>query len=103
MAPIDYFAWFVLIVIIVSVVYAAVLLAMLPGKTAKKNNHPQAVAINWAGWLGLLLTMGVVWVLAMVWANMRPLGDEQLIAENTELRKRIEELEAMLPEKEAAS
>ena len=37
MQPIDYFAWFVFIVIIVVVVWVFVALAMLPGKTAKKN------------------------------------------------------------------
>ena len=101
MTPIDYFAWFVLIVIVVSVVVVFVALAMLPGKTARKNNHPQAEAINWAGWLGLLLTLGVVWAIAMIWANMKPVGDQALAGQNEELRTRILDLEAQLSAREA--
>lgn len=74
MAGIDYFAWFVLIVIVLSVVAAFIVLAMLPGKTAKKRQHPQAEAINAAAWLGLIFTFGIVWVLAYVWALSKPLG-----------------------------
>lgn len=101
MTPVDYFAWFVFIVIIVSVVWVFVALAMLPGKIAKKRNHPQAEAINAAGWLGLLLTVGVVWALAVVWALMKPvvrpvdatsLDDSEIDA----LKARIVELEVQL-------
>lgn len=101
MTPIDYFAWFVLIVIIVAVVFVAVALAMLPGKMAKKNHHPNAQAINWAGWLGLLLTAGTVWIIALVWANMKPVGDAALAQQNDEFRARIDELEAQLSDQEA--
>lgn len=98
MAAIDYFAWFVLIVIIVSVVWAFVALARLPGKIAKKRNHPQADAINWAGWLGMLLTLGVVWVLAMVWANMKPIAEP---AKTTGIKDDIVLLKARVAELEA--
>ena len=98
MAAIDYFAWFVLIVIVVSVAWAFVALARLPGKMAKKRNHPQADAINWAGWLGMLLTLGVVWVVAMVWANMKPIAKPAEAAgikdEIALLKARVAELEA---------
>ena len=103
MQPIDYFAWFVLIVIIVVTVVLFVALAMLPGKMARKNNHPNAAAINMAGWLGLLLTAGTVWILAMVWANMKPVGDAALAKQNDEFRQRIDELEAQLSQQEAKS
>ena len=95
MSGIDYFAWFVFIVIILCVVYIFVALAQLPGKTARERNHPQADAINVASWLGLLLTMGVIWVLAMVWSRTVPVtsvGDAQVDA----LKKRVAELEAEL-------
>ncbi len=72
MTFIDYFAWFVLILIVVSVAAGIVVLAQLPGKMAKANDHPQAAAINMAGWLGMLLTAGIVWVVAMIWAQTRP-------------------------------
>lgn len=101
MQAIDYFAWFVFIVIIVVVVVIFVALAMLPGKTAKKNQHPNATAINWAGWLGMLLTAGVFWAVAMVWANMKPFGDAALAQQNDDLRERINELEAQIAEQEA--
>lgn len=102
MQPIDYFAWFVFIVIIVVVVVVFVALAMLPGKMAKTNNHPNAKAINLAGWLGMLLTAGVFWAVAMVWANMKPVGDAALARQNDDLQERIKELEAQLSEQEEA-
>lgn len=101
MEPIDYFAWFVFIVIIVTVVVIFVALAMLPGKIAKKHGHPQASAINWAGWLGLLLSAGVFWAVALVWANMRPVGDKALREDNERLRARLKALEAQTTEAEA--
>ncbi|MFW2373837.1 MAG: DUF3302 domain-containing protein [Gammaproteobacteria bacterium] len=72
MTGIDYFAWLVLIVIIVATVAVFVALAQLPGQIAQKRGHPQADAINAAGWLGLLLTLGVVWALAVIWALAKP-------------------------------
>ena len=113
MTGIDYFAWFVLIVIIVSVVALFVALAKLPGQTAAKNKHPYADAINVAGWLGMFLSLGafwlsVVWALAMVWSKTKPAELGAAIAhdgnEAERLRARITELEAQLEsEAEAAS
>ncbi len=72
MTVLDYFAWFVLIAILFTALLAFVALAQLPGRIASARNHPQADAINVAGWLGLLLTLGIVWVAAMIWANIVP-------------------------------
>jgi len=69
---IDYFAWVVFVVIIASLLVGLIVLGQLPGKIAAKNNHPQVKAITVASWLGLLMTFGIVWVLAMVWASMVP-------------------------------
>lgn len=44
----------------------------LPGKKAHERNHPQAEAINVLGWVGLLLG-GVGWMVALVWAYMKPI------------------------------
>ena len=96
MSAIDIFSWIVLIVIIVSAVVVFVALAQLPGKTARERNHPQAEAIEVASWLGLLLTIGVVWVLAMVWARMTPLGATAGNDDVDALRERIAELESRL-------
>ena len=43
----------------------------LPGKKAHERNHPQAEAIAVLGWVGLLLG-GVGWMVALVWAYMKP-------------------------------
>ena len=43
-------------------------LAGMPGRDARKRNHPEAEAISLLGWLGLPL--GVFgWLAAMVWAR----------------------------------
>ena len=100
MTGIDYFAWLVLIVIVVSLVAILIVVAQLPGRMARARNHPQAAAINMAGWLGLLLTLGIVWVFAMIWANMTPVPDSN--AEIGKLKARLAELEkkvANAPEK----
>ena len=65
------FALIVLIAIIVSTVSVLVVLAMVPGRVAKSRGHPQADAINVAGWVGILL-FGVLWPLALIWAYYRP-------------------------------
>ncbi len=70
MSGLDIFAWIVLIVMIASVLIGFIVLAKLPGKIAHDRGHPQAEAINVAGWLGAL-AMGVFWPLAMVWAFTR--------------------------------
>ncbi len=46
-------------------------LGSLPGKKAVEGKHPQAEAINILGWLGLLFG-GVGWMVALVWAHMKP-------------------------------
>jgi hypothetical protein len=58
--------------LVVLVVWFLAEMAMLPGKIARKRNHPQAEAISVAGWLGLLMTMGILWAFAVVWAYTRP-------------------------------
>ena len=99
MTGLDYFSWLVLIVILVAAVVAVISLAQLPGKIAASRGHPDADAINIAGWLGIFT--GVVWIIAMIWANtrtqsssdtVRPAGNEEIEA----LRARVAELEAQL-------
>lgn len=77
MSGLDIFAWIVLIVLILTVIVGFVTLAMLPGKVAAQRGHPQADAINVAGWVGAL-TFGVFWPLALIWAYTRsPLAAEK--------------------------
>jgi hypothetical protein len=62
----------ILIVLSMVGLWIFVTLGSLPGKTATERNHPQAEAINILGWLGLLFG-GVGWMVAMVWARMKPI------------------------------
>ena len=66
----DYFALFVLIVLIATVIGVLVVLGMAPGKIARDRNHPQADAITVCGWMGVL-TCGVLLPLAFIWAYYR--------------------------------
>lgn len=66
MGALGIFAMIVLSTIVLSILGVAIWLAMWPGKVAHRRGHPQAEAINVAGWLGLLT--GIVWIAAMIWA-----------------------------------
>jgi hypothetical protein len=67
----DIIAFVVFAVTIVAAVVIVVTLGSLPGQIAHKRGHPQAAAITVAGWLGLV-TGGVIWPLALIWAFLRP-------------------------------
>jgi NADH:ubiquinone oxidoreductase subunit 6 (subunit J) len=67
----DIVAFIVLGVLLGAVVVVIVLLGGLPGKIAAVRNHPQARAINAAGWISLI-TLGALWPVAFVWAFMPP-------------------------------
>lgn len=55
-----------LMFILVSCMILVLALLGLPGKIAKKRNHPDAEAVNLMGWVGFL---GVVpWIQALIWA-----------------------------------
>ena len=64
-----------IILVVVATIFAVIYieLAGMPGKTARERGHPQADAISYLGWIGLLLGF-VPWVIAMVWARTRPLA-----------------------------
>ena len=61
----------ILIVLAFLGLWVFVELGSLPGKKAAERQHPQADAINVLGWLGLIAG-GVGWIVAMVWAHMKP-------------------------------
>ena len=77
MTGLDYFTFVVLIVLTGAGLVGAVFLASLPGKVAADRGHPQADAIRVAGWLGLL-TMGLFFPIALIWAYTRPRGSQQI-------------------------
>ena len=64
-------ALLMLIFVTAFVVYLVFVLGGLPGRIAKQRDHPQADAIRILGWLGLL-SGGVVWAAALVWAYIVP-------------------------------
>jgi hypothetical protein len=63
------FITLVVVAMLGAVIY--ILLASLPGKTARERGHPHADAINILGWIGLLLGIAP-WLIAMVWARVQP-------------------------------
>jgi len=71
MTGLDYFTFIVLAVLVAAGLYFAFVLGELPGKIAAGREHPQAEAIRVAGWIGLL-TLGVLWPFALIWAYVRP-------------------------------
>ena len=92
MGVLDIFALVVIAILIAVVIWLVVLLGSMPGNIARKRNHPQAEAITALGWVGLI-TMGLGWFVAIVWAYYVPetSGDS-----DSELQQRVEELENQL-------
>jgi hypothetical protein len=102
----DIFAFVVFAVLIAVAVVAIVGLGSLPGAIARKSGHPQAAAVNVAGWLGLA-TLGVLWPLALIWAfwnhgtpasEARPPVDPEGNAKRAEMQAPVAALEASLRE-----
>ncbi len=102
MTGLDVFAFFVMAVMVGSIIIVAILLGGMPGKIAARRNHPQAEAINMCGWIGIL-TLGLLWPVAFVWAYTNPVrtapgeaADSTLQQTINQLTQRIETLEADL-------
>ena len=88
----DIFALIVITLLIAVVIWLVVLLGNMPGDIARKRNHPQAAAITALGWIGVI-TMGVGWFIAMVWAYYIPDNPE---AAESDLQERVNNLENQL-------
>ena len=67
MSFIDYFAAFILVILIAAGVAIFVALGMAPGYVAKSRNHPWAQAVEVAGWVTLICGF-VLWPIALIWA-----------------------------------
>ena len=89
----EIFALVVLAVLVAAAIAIIVVLGNLPGNMARAANHPQAEAVMMLGWVGLL-TGGLGWLLALVWAKYRP------VSTTSELEQRIEALESQLQQRE---
>ena len=89
----DIFALIVLLLLVGVGIWLVVLLGNLPGNIAREAGHPQTEAIVVLSWVGLL-TLGVAWFVALVWAKTKPKPD------NSELEQRLQILEASLAQRE---
>lgn len=88
----EVFAMVVLLVLCAVAIWLIVLIGNIPGKMARETGHPQAEAITYLAWIGLL-TLGVGWFAALVWAKTKPITPEG------QLEQRITALEAQLAER----
>ena len=88
----DLAALIVLMVLVALAIVVIVKLGPLPGKIAKQRNHPQADAIQVLGWIGLI-TLGPVWLIALVWAYTKPF---QSGSADFQLSERVSALENQL-------
>jgi H+/Cl- antiporter ClcA len=91
----DIFALVVIAILLGVVIWLVVLLGNIPGEIARKRNHPQAEAITALGWIGLI-TMGISWFVAMVWAYYKQ------DATGSDLEQRVEDLENRLRNQQAS-
>lgn len=93
----DIFALIVIAILIAVVIWLVVLLGSMPGNIAKKRGHPQAEAIQALGWIGLI-TFGISWFIAIVWAYTNPSGkgttDIALDARITAIEGQLEQLKS---------
>ena len=83
------FAMVVLLVLVGAGIWLIVLIGNIPGNIARAEEHPQAEAITYLAWIGLL-TLGLGWFVALVWAKTKPFGN------NPALEARVEQLESEL-------
>ena len=88
----DAFAFVVFAVLIAVAVVVFVSLGKLPGQLARKWGHPQASAINVAGWIGMA-TGGLLWPLALIWAYINPSGSHGSRTENDQHGRSVTEPE----------
>ena len=92
----DIFALIVMAILIALVIWLVVLLGSMPGEIARKRGHPQVDAIKALGWIGII-TLGVSWFIAFVWAYTIPRekgsGDAALEARVKALESELEQLQ----------
>jgi hypothetical protein len=100
MTGLDIFAFIVMGAIAGSILIAAVFLGSWPGKIAARRNHPQAEAIKMCGWLGIL-TMGILWPVAYIWAYANPIRTKVVDAPDSTLQTTINMMKQRIADVEA--
>ena len=97
MGVLDFFALFVILLLVALAIWLVVVFGSLPGDIARRRNHPQAEAITALGWIGIV-TLGMGWFIAMVWAyyipGQRALIDSDLEARVVQLEQQIQQLQS---------
>ena len=68
MSVLDSVALFVIIFLICLFTVAIVIVGQIPGKIARKRDHPYPDAVNVASWLGL--ATAVLWPVVLIWAYL---------------------------------
>ncbi len=85
----DIFALIVIALLLGFTIWLVVFLGNIPGEIARKNNHPQAQAITALSWIGLI-TMGIGWFVALVWAYYKPqTADPDLQEQINDLKNKL--------------
>ncbi len=92
MGILNFFALFVIALLVAMVIWLVVLLGSTPGNIARRRNHPQAEAITALSWLGVI-TLGAGWLVAIVWAYYIPPRRDN---DDADLNTRVEQLEHQL-------
>jgi len=82
----------VLGVLVAAAIALVVVLGRMPGKIARSREHPQADAVGVLGWIGVV-TLGLAWPVALVWAYTRPSGEAGVEERVASLEAKILELE----------
>lgn len=104
MSFIDYFTWFVLLIIVATVVGVFVLMGIWPGKVAHERNHPQAEAIQIGSWVALILGFAL-WPFVLVWAYTRTptiqVADSNKGENREDLTHKVEAIETRITQLES--
>ena len=91
-----YVAFILLVCIVAGIAAVIVVLGSLPGKIARKREHPQADAINVASWISLA-GFGIFWPLAFISAFLRPFSEGAAPADELQqIKARLASLESAL-------
>ena len=81
MSGLDFFALFVLLVLMVTALAAVVFLGSWPGKVAEQRNHRHREAIKVGGWV-TLFAGGFFWPLILIWSFMEARDPVPLTIQN---------------------
>ena len=88
----EVFAIIVLLVLCAAAIWLLVLIGNIPGNIARSEDHSQAEAITYLAWIGLL-TLGLGWFAALVWAKTKPFTNKQALEQRIKLLEdKVEQL-----------